>query len=144
MNHCFESQFNKFTFSKFIKVSIQNTMIHSSSNFLTQFKAYVDKILGSKLVNKVTIEKYKMNFNIINCIGVIISFNVPVSYGYLDDFKFPSNWFLIPFILQQRFRNGSKYALSQNQYNKKKNQNNNKKQQQWNHNKAAKRKQSTV
>lgn len=117
LDHSFESNFNKFTFSKFIKVNMRNTQIHNSSNFLKSCKIYLEKILGIKLINKVTIEKYKIHNDVIVNIQIVVSFNSPVSYGYLDDFKYPSNWFLVPMTYPNKYQMSSKQSQTHNKQN---------------------------
>lgn len=79
--------------------SAHRKIIHCQPEFIheTVKKKFID-IIGDAVLNNITVTRYSSNKGSINDIEVIVSFNVPISYQYLSDFKFPVNWHFFKFI----------------------------------------------
>lgn len=116
LSHPFSQNFDKLAYSKQIKVIMHNTMIYNITNFSTDFKNTISKILASKLINEVTIAKYRMEDNMINQIEVVVSFTAPINHEYINVFKFPSNWLITTINFQNNFRRQSRELRSQKMF----------------------------
>lgn len=99
--------YNKFGYSKLIRVRIENANIVDIGLFTEQLKSRFIHTIGSKTVDKVTVTRYTKANTIVNSMDVIVSFSVPIGYQYLSTFKFPNNWIFFEFNTGNRMGNRS-------------------------------------
>ena len=88
----FGKQYNKYNYSKFIKVRLENTNIVNIDTFANEFKSNLMHVIGKQIVDKVTVTRFNNANGTVCNIDVVVAFNVPVSNQYLSAFKFPNNW----------------------------------------------------
>lgn len=86
---------NKLNYTQCIKVTMKNTNIFDLHSISHEVYRYFNSTLGMNIVKTVNINKFSMSNNTIDSISVYVSFNDPLSYDFLQKFKFPSNWFFM-------------------------------------------------
>lgn len=105
----FVKEFSRSAHSKTIDVRIHGTAIHNLSAFALEFQKRFERVIGKNTINIVSILKYKLTKGVITQIDVNVSFRVPLSSNYLNDFMFPANWTFFEInmrhIQQQRTKN---------------------------------------
>lgn len=89
----FVQNINTCIYSKHVKVILRDTSITDINVFIDQFGKRFESIMGRNIINKIAVIKYKSNYGTIHQIEVMIVFNIPLSYQYIDSFKFPLNWY---------------------------------------------------
>lgn len=87
-----KSVHNKHAYSKSLKVHLRNANIVNIDTFTDDLKENIEETIGHNVIDKININKYSMANGIIWQIIVIISFRVPLSYQYMNEFSFPTNW----------------------------------------------------
>lgn len=91
----FNGKLNKHQYSKFLKIRIQPVNIDDSTLFINEIKEQLKSTVGANVVNNVNATRYRTSNGITHDVEVIVSFNAPIGYEYLNQFKFPSNWFFL-------------------------------------------------
>lgn len=49
--------------------------------------------MGKNIVKNVNIIKYTISNQLVSEVSLYVNFTVPLSFGYINAFNFPSNWF---------------------------------------------------
>lgn len=91
----FGEHFNQFTYSKFVRVCINEARISNLNNFIDEFESFLSKIIGKKAINRSVVEKYSVVNSFVDQVVVVVSFTVPMSYSYLKSFWFLVNWHFV-------------------------------------------------
>lgn len=91
-NNRFGQKQNTFNYIRFIKVNIKNAVIHDLNNVTNEFSKIFEHHIGKGTVKNAIINKYHCQQAIIDQIQIVVSLNIPLTYDYIDAFKFPSNW----------------------------------------------------
>lgn len=100
INHRIHGISNKLDFTRCIKVAMKNTHILDLNTLPDEIHRYFDLTLGMNITEYVNINKFSMSMsdnenNVIDSAAVYVTFKDPLSYDFLCNFKFPSNWFFI-------------------------------------------------
>lgn len=94
--------YNKYGYSKLIRVHIENACIMDIGLFTNELRTKFIHTIGNNTVDKVTVSHYTKANAIVDSIDVIVSFCVPIGYQYLSAFKFPKNWVFFEFNTNNR------------------------------------------
>ena len=78
--------------SKALKIRVDFVNIHNLDRLTIDFKKQFERRTGKGSVKDILIQKYKANGGIIHQIDIIAMFQTSLSYGYLNDIEFPTNW----------------------------------------------------
>lgn len=62
---------------------------HYNHTFKQQFSTYI----GKNIVKNTTVTGYRVKNDIITSIRYVVEFEIPLNYQYIDNHKFPTNWF---------------------------------------------------
>lgn len=87
----FVTPYERYAYTKRLTVQLNGAKIHNIHQFQADFKNEFEKILGKNLISKIIIESNADN-PITKQITIDILLCVPLSYEYIDNFKFPVNW----------------------------------------------------
>lgn len=88
----FMSKFNMFGYSNNIKVRLDFTTVYNLDKLIPELKKKFERCIGKGSIKNISIKHFRANENVINRIDVIITFRMPLSYSYLNEIKFPTNW----------------------------------------------------
>lgn len=86
----FMTPYERYAYTKQFTIQIKGAKIRDSQQFSADFKIEFEKILGRNLVNKIITRLDDKNP--IGQINIDILLHVPLSYEYIDNFRFPENW----------------------------------------------------
>lgn len=112
-NNRFGDKYNRFAFSKFVRVCIDKARILNLDSFINEFEKCFTSIIGEKAFNQSYIEKYFITQGLVDRVIVVICFNVPMSYSFLNSFAFPVNWHFVECMNRNTHTHG-KYRYSKN------------------------------
>lgn len=96
----FNDKYSKHVYSKYLKIRIQKIHINNSALFINEIKKKLKNTVGANVVNNVIATKYRTSNGITHQIDVIVSFNIPIGYEYLNQFKFPNNWSFLEYTVR--------------------------------------------
>lgn len=101
-NNCFSFQnsaanrfigkYNRYTHSDTLKVRIEFATVYNENKFVKEFKKKFEQRSGKGSINNITIMHCKRENDVTHQIDVKITFNTSLSYCYLNDIRFPTNW----------------------------------------------------
>lgn len=113
---------NIYAFTKHTKIRIRDVNIVDIETFANEVKKEIGNTIGENVIDKVHINKCVMRNGAACEVTVIVAFRVPVSYQYLIEFAFLSNWQFFACCSSRRNynRNGAyqrkhKHSTAQNQ-----------------------------
>lgn len=86
---------NQLDYTRCIKVAMHNTNIVNLKSLPNEVYRYFNSTLGSNVAQCVNINKFTMLDDSIYAVSVYVTFKDPLSYDFIQNFKFPSNWFFI-------------------------------------------------
>lgn len=98
----FKQPIDNFEYTRIIKINAENTNIVNIDTFVAEFKHDFEKVMGSNIIKTIATNKYQMNRGIITNVSVIIMLAVPLNLQYINNFKFPKNWFFYTVTAQKR------------------------------------------
>lgn len=96
----FKHEIDCFKYTRIIRATIGSIEISNIDQFLASFKHEFEEIIGKNTIKSITMNKYQMNKNAISNISVIIVFSIPLNLQYINNFKFPKNWFFFSLTAQ--------------------------------------------
>lgn len=83
---------NIYEHSKTLKVRVEYAAVCDLNKFASQFKKQFERRTGKGSVKNISILQYKFNKALIHQLDINITFQSFLSYGYLNDITFPTNW----------------------------------------------------
>lgn len=102
----FIGQYNIYSHSQSLKVRNDFAEIYDENKFMTETKKQFERRTGKGSISNVTILHCESNGELIHQIVINIKFHTSLSYCYLNNVKFPTNWI---FFERDKFKTRVKY-----------------------------------
>lgn len=93
ITHRIIGEVDRYGYTSRIKVNVVDSSIVNLNSFRYEFETMINNIIGKNIVKNTNIIKYTMKNQQVSNVSLYLDFNVPLSYDYINAFRFPSNWF---------------------------------------------------
>lgn len=91
-NNRFIGKHNKYAYSESLDVRVEYATVYDLNLFKLEFKKQFERRTGKGSIRSIAIQHYKINNGVIHQIDAVILFRTSLSYCYLNDIEFPTNW----------------------------------------------------
>lgn len=97
----FVKPYDKNEYTRMMRVEIRSFNNDNLDRMKRKFVNLFEASIGNNMVKNATVTRYRLHNNEITSISFAVEFQIPLNYEYIDNIKFPNEWFFFPINKQQ-------------------------------------------
>lgn len=101
LSNRFVKPYDKHEYTRMIRVEIRSTNDGNLDQIKCEFENNFESFIGKRILKKAMVTRYRFQDEKITSISFVVEFQIPLNYEYINNIKFPSEWFFSPMYKQQ-------------------------------------------